>query len=234
MDNRLTRLVSLGARGVTPPLQAAAAAVFGALAVVRRARALHPKGSSFHATFRPLAPAPTGVALFDDGAEHPALVRFSRGIGLGERWPDLLGVAVKILDVGELRREQDLLMTSAGSAPIARHVFRPTRRFGSGMFSSVLPFAAGGRTLILGATVEGEPRPGARVVLRVAEPDGPWRDVAEVLLGTPLDTAQDGRLRFNVTEVAGGIRPVGLLNRLRGPAYAASQALEPAPGGSGP
>ena len=160
-----------------------------------------------------------------------ASVRFSRGIGLGDRLPDLLGVAVKVLDVGELRREQDLLLTSAGAAPVARHVFRPTRRFSSGMFSSVLPFDVGGRTRVLGAVVESEPRAGARLVLRVADPEGDWRDVAEVVLGAPLDTAQDGRLRFNVTEIAAGIRPVGLINRLRGPAYAASQALEPAPGG---
>jgi hypothetical protein len=231
MDNSMTRSVSRAGRVVTPPLQAAAAAAFGALAVVRRARALHPKGASFRATFRPLEGPPTGVALFDSGAEHPALVRFSRGIGLGERLPDLLGVAVKILDVGELRREQDVLLTSAGTAPVVRHVFRPTRRFASGMFSSVLPFDVGGRARLLGAVVQDEPRPGTRIVLRVAEPDGPWRDVAEVVLGAPLDTVQDGRLRFNVTETAGGIRPVGLLNRLRGPAYEASQALEPAPGG---
>jgi hypothetical protein len=231
VDKSMTGPVSRVARVVTPLLQAAAAAVFGALAAVRRARALHPKGASFAATFRPLDGPPIGLELFDSDAEHAALVRFSRGIGLGERWPDLLGLAVKVLDVGDLRREQDLLLTSAGSAPVVRHVFRPTRRFASGMFSSVLPFDVGGRSRLLGAVVDGEPHPGTRVVLRVAEAEGPWRDVAEVVLGARLDTEQDGRLRFNVTEVAGGIRPVGLLNRLRGPAYAASQALEPAPGG---
>ena len=231
MDNWLTRSASRAGRVVTPALQAAAAATFGALALARRARALHPKGASFHATFRPLGVSPTGLELFDAGAEHPALVRFSRGIGLGERLPDLLGLAVKVLEVGELHGEQDLLLTTAGTAPVARHVFRPTRRFASGMFSSVLPFDVAGRARVLGAVVEQEPRPGTRVVLRLAQPEGPWGDVAEVVLGTPLDTVQDGRLRFNVTQAAGGIRPLGLLNRLRGPAYEASQAIEPAPGG---
>ena len=50
-----------------------------------------------------------------------------------------------------------------------------------------------------------------------------WKPVARLSLGERLPPAQTERLDFDPTNSGGGLELVGLLNRLRGPAYNASQ-----------
>jgi hypothetical protein len=78
----------------------ALAAGFYALAALRRGRSLHPTGIGFQGWLRVLNERPPrpGVALFQPGATHPALLRFSRGAGLPGPLPDVLGVAMRLPD----------------------------------------------------------------------------------------------------------------------------------------
>src|SRR4029450_7999147 len=58
-------------------------------------------------------PPQSGVPLFQAGATHQALLRFSRGAGLPEPLPDALGVAIKLPDAHGPGVDQDLLLTSS-------------------------------------------------------------------------------------------------------------------------
>jgi hypothetical protein len=59
--------------------------------------------------------------------------------------------------------------------------------------------------------------------LEVAGLSGKWKPLATISLGERLPPAQTERLGFDPTNTGGGLELVGLLNRLRGPAYGASQ-----------
>ena len=72
------------------------AAGFYALATVRRRRSLHPIGLGYQGWLQVPHEGPARRALFQAGATHPALLRFSRGAGLPEPLPDALGVAIKL------------------------------------------------------------------------------------------------------------------------------------------
>jgi hypothetical protein len=99
------------------------------VAAARRARALHPRGRTYHATVMTCGGGGYGVDLLDHGAVYPALARLSRGAGLPGGWPDVLGVAVRVWDAGGPGADLDLLAsTVAGTAPVARHVPWPRRR----------------------------------------------------------------------------------------------------------
>jgi hypothetical protein len=198
---------------ITTPLGAAAGLLFGAVSALRRARSLHPKGDTFAATIR-LRGAP----------EHEGLVRYSRSVGLPDRWPDVLGLALRIHAPGG---DQDLLMASSASPPFGRHLLVPGRRFAGRTLSSLAPFAVDGRASIISAVPVGEPAPGARVLLRAADPTGEWRDLGEVDVGARLPESEDAALRFSVENTGAGIRPLGAINRLRPPAYRLSQTARP-------
>jgi len=122
----------------------AAAAGFYALAALLRGRALHPTGVGYRGrlvvcgagTGRP------GVPLLRPGAAHPALVRFSRGVGLPEPLPDALGVAVKLPDAHGPGADQDLLLASSADRPLLRRLLFPARSFLRGAFSTALPYGS--------------------------------------------------------------------------------------------
>jgi hypothetical protein len=71
------------------------------------------------------APARPGVPLFQAGAAHAALLRFSRGAGLPEPLPDALGVAIKLPDAHGPSADQDLLLTSSSDRPLLRRLLLP-------------------------------------------------------------------------------------------------------------
>jgi len=225
---------------LTPVAQAGAGAVFGAIARLRGDRSLHPAGVAFAATFVVEQPRLKHARLFARRTRRPAYVRFSRGFGLPEPLPEILSVAVKVPDAYGPGRDQDLLLTAAGDAPVLRHVFFVGRSHVAKRFSSVLPFRVGGRTMLLGAVPRvGPALDGGRDLeelellaaagrlsldLQVATPTGPWRTVARLDVGERLGRQDEDALGFNSDNAGGGIEAIGLVNRLRGAAYAASIA----------
>ena len=214
------------------------AVVFGLASAVRRAKILHPDGIAFEATLD-VTGSGTGAPLLDEPAQHTAIVRLSRSLGLPEPRTDFLGIAVRVLDAHGPGTCLDLLLITSGTAPVLRHTFAPAQSFDHPRYSSVLPYRVGSRTVLFGArplrtaggptTLLGElPEEVAsgrlRFALEVAEVTGPWQQVGVLTLGEPLDPVGDERLRFNPANSGGGIEPAGVLQGLRRLAYLGSQA----------
>jgi hypothetical protein len=199
---------------------------------LRRKRAFHPFGAGFAGRLTPLGER-IGAGALD--AEAGALVRLSRSAGLPEWLPDPCGLAFRVPDAYGSGRHQDLLLVSSGSAPGARHALMPSRGFGDRPYSTLLPYRLRGRTVVLGARALA-PGPGPKLAelrerasaglefeLLIATPRGEWRPLARLVLGERLPPEQTERLDLDPTNTGGGLELTGLLNRLRGPAYRASQ-----------
>jgi hypothetical protein len=210
---------------LTPVAEAAgagAAALFGALSALRRRRIFHPVGTAYDATLN-LRGGSRGAALLDEAAVRPGIVRLSRGVGLREPLPDILGVAVRVPDAYGPGAHQDLLMTTAGTGPVLRSVLAFSRSIDQGHYSSVLPYRIGEGYAYVGA----RPLSPSRFALEVAAPLGDWAEVGLIELRQPWDQAASDALRFNPFCTGGGIEPVGVIQTLRRRAYAASQAARP-------
>jgi hypothetical protein len=227
----------------------AVAAGFYLLAVLRRRRSLHPTGAGYQGwlVVGDGSPGRPGVPLFRSGTAQPALLRFSRGVGLPEPLPDALGVAVKLPDAHGPGIDQDLLLTSSTDRPLLRRLLFPARSFVRGAFSTALLYDLGGERVVLllvpvhtdggqaasgaawrrdgGALAElgAMAADGLRFELRTAGSFGPSQPLATLTAGQPLPAEQTEALQFNPWTTGPGIRPHGWLNLLRDTAYRASQ-----------
>ena len=223
-------------------LRGGASALFGTIAKARGRRSLHPDGVAFAAEFVVDEPALGGARLFAEPGRRRAFVRFSRGFGIPEPLPEILSLAVKVPDAYGPGHDQDLLLTATGEKPVLRHVFSGGRSHLRRTYSSVLPFRVGGRTMVFGAVPRaaklhedaddlGElvaaAQDGLALELRAATPLGPWQTVARLEVGERLGADDERALAFNSDHSGGGIAPTGVLNRVRGGAYAASARYRP-------
>ncbi|MER5335983.1 phosphodiesterase [Micromonospora sp. NPDC002717] len=221
-----------------------------ALTRLRRGRLLHPAGRSFagEVTVWGTPGPPTGVPLLDDPGRFRATVRLSKGVPTPGRWPDVLGLAVRLhRDAGQ---PFDLLVSSSGAAPVLRHLPLPRRRF-AGTYSTIMSFRAGRRRLLLAALADPEsPDLGRslaevaaaarteapRLVLAVASAVGPWRPFGQVTLGGQFGAGEDAALAFDpVGNLPPGLRAAGPVAWLREHTYPASQRTRgavPQSGGS--
>jgi hypothetical protein len=212
------------------PLAGATAAAFAGLSAARRKRVFHPRGHAFEATVS------FGVVRdLPFHGSHDALVRLSRGVGLPERAPDVLGIAVKIPALG-----QDLLLASSGEGRLTRHLLIPVRGFFTRPYSTVLPYELDGRLVVFGARaaaglddIAGDD---LDAVTRLAEEgrvrfDLTWAETGSDEVSTfgslELHGPHDGDLSFNPFNTYGTLKPAGALNRLRRDSYASSQKARP-------
>ena len=205
---------------------AGAALLFGALSAIRRRRGFRPLGTAHDGTLW-VHGGSHGAALLDESARRPCVVRLSRGVGLREPLPDVLGLAVRVPDAHGPGAHQDLLLTTAGTAPVLRSVLGLARASDRGHYSSVLPYRIGGDLAYIGARPLAPGPSGPRFALEVAPPLGDWDEVGVLELGERWDDEASDALRFNPFLTGGGIEPVGVLQTLRRRAYAASQAARP-------
>ena len=199
----------------------AVGAVLGGVAALRGGKAVHPKGVVHEALLRPHGSpdAPQQAPLLSEPGEHRAIARFSRSFGFPAPLPDLFGLSVRVLDAHGPNRHQDLLMVTSIDLPILHHVFVPVTGAHQRPYSSSLPYRAGGRRFLVGALPSG----GGGFQLAVAPILGRFRPVAELVIGRELPHELDAT-PFNPIENSGpGLEPVGFLNRMRDPAYRASQ-----------
>lgn len=241
-------MTTAAARRRLPQLaRAAAARFFEILATARRARSLHPHGVAYGAELvidRAAGGAVDGLPsaqLFAGGASHHALVRFSRGAGLPQPLPDVLGIAIKLPTVYGPGRDQDFLLATSGRGRLSRHLLLPARSFWARPFSSVLPYAIGGETGVVGALPVAAPVRAAegtdladlcataeagalRYRLTIAPAGGPARAVAELRIGARLAEDQAAALRFDPQNTGEGLELTGPFNGLRGPSYRASRS----------
>lgn len=223
---------------VPAPVRAPTAGAFALLGRLRGARGFHPRGVAFRATVRrsglggdTALGGPTGSPFLEDAGEHEAIVRFSKGAGLPDPLPDVLGIAVRVLDADGPGRHRDLLFASSLGAPGLRHLLVPGRRLASRLCSAILPHATPTGAVMLAAAAEDGPSvdalaDGAQpppVRLLAARATGAWRVFAVVLPHTPLSPEENEALGFDPWNAGADLRPSGFLNRLRHPAYAGSR-----------
>jgi len=206
---------------VPGPIAAGAARLFGALSRARGARIFHPKGAGFEAELSVdrAHPEYAGVPLLSEAGRHAAVVRLSHALGLPDRWPDILGLALRLTDLHGPGRHQDLLLVTSAPGPL-RFLFLPAPRdFYGHFYSTLLPYRLGDRLRMIGARPAGS----ASFELCLATLLGAWQPVADLRIGAQLDEEFVERLAFNPWHAGGGMRPVGPLMRLRKPAYTGSQ-----------
>lgn len=221
-------------------LDSATRAVFGTMTRLRGKRAMHPRGLTFVADLHvDAAPAVTS-GIFQPRAHHPALLRLSKSIGLPPRLPDILGFSVKVPDAYGPGRDQNLALATSASPPLLRHLLVPAVGIEAAPYTTLLLYRVGDRRLLFCARAQLDadaPRPltldqveavvadgGLTFSLLAAEPGGRWERVATV---TPRRLHRDPvgtRLSFNPWDTSPDLLPVGLLQRLRRPAYEASAA----------
>lgn len=217
-------------------------AVLAAVAGARGGKAVHPDGVVYRAvlTIDGAPAAPAGAQLLATPGKHAALLRFSRSVGVPRPIPDLLGIAVRVLDAYGPGRHQDLMTVSSVDRPVLHHVFVPATDFQQRVYSSSLPYRAGGETFLLGVVPDpSSPRPDgddeferlhrAAAIgplafgLAVAPVGGRFSRVGTFRVSERLPPELDA-LRFSPRNYGGGLEPAGVLNRLRDYAYPMSQA----------
>lgn len=219
-------------RALPSGLETAVDRLFHGLSNARGARIFHPEGAAFEAGARITTTLP-GTSVFRAGAEHDAVIRFSRALGVPSPWPDLLGIAIRLGD------RQDVLLATSSTARFARYVPRPATSFFDAAFTGLLPFAAGARRVLIGARVEADERielPGqlrelrasaargpVRVVLSVAPVGWGWSPLGVVTVGRSVSEETAASLGFDPWHCEGGLVPPGWINAVRAPAYRASR-----------
>jgi hypothetical protein len=209
-----------------PPVSAG----FRRLAHLRRARAFHPVGRVGQGRL---------VLDSDDSAlgralgegEHTATVRLSRGIGLPGRFPDMLGLAIRI--AAQDGEPFDLLLTTTARPGWARWAVLPASRWTSRPYSTVMPYDTGdGHTLVALAPLT-DATPGSSpealdaiseeqpLTFAVLESGHGWRAVGRLVIhriGTDESIAFDPMLHARPS-----LRPVRPLATLREAAYRGSR-----------
>jgi hypothetical protein len=202
---------------------------------VRGARAVHPRGIVLRATWRP-----TGGSILSGSpllaGPKPALVRLSHSIGLPPSVPEVVGLAIKVLDVHGPAQDQDLVLISSRGGYLGRRLILPGHDLSTTIMSSVLPYdvAGMGRRIILARAPAGTASATyAEVVkngaprmppfeIRIGRPEGPMLATlhAEEVASPEVAAA----VRYNPWHTGPELQPRGALNALRRPTYAASQA----------
>jgi hypothetical protein len=203
------------------------------LSRLRRKRGFHPYGVGFAARLTPVGEGGFGASVLEREAE--VVVRLSRALGLPEWLPEPYGLALRVPDAYGSGRHQDLLLVTSAAPPLGRHTLLPARGFCDLPYSTVLPYRVGGEKVVIGARGLAS-RPGPTLgdlrsrergelefELSIAELAGEWRPVARLTLGERLSPELTERLHLDPTNTGDGLELVGLLNKLRGPAYSASQ-----------
>jgi hypothetical protein len=241
MTTRPPRPAAAPPRPTVPaPVAAATGAFWGAVSTLRgRKRSLHPIGQAYEARFVVPGGGATGVDLFDTPGTHDAIVRFSRGAGLPEPVPDILGIAVRVLDAHGEGAHQDFLLATSADLPVAHHLLLPARSFFDRTFSSILTYSIGDAVRLVGALPEtaaphggdtglggvgiAATRGDLRYAIAVAAPFRRFQRVAGVEIGARLPDEESERLRFNPWNTGGGIKPNGPFQGVRLPAYEGSQ-----------
>ncbi|HEX8068112.1 MAG TPA: hypothetical protein VF520_16460 [Thermoleophilaceae bacterium] len=228
---------------VPGPVATATAATFGALSRLRGARIFHPEGVGYSGVLRVERSQPgyAGTPLLGRPGEHRALFRLSRAVGLPEPLPDVLGLAVRLVDVHGQGRHQDFLLVTSADGPLLHHLLLPgLGGFFGQSFSSLLLYRFAGKLRLVGATAADGPHSGrdrgtlAEVEraaergelafdLAVAPVLGRWATIGALRAGERLPDTETEQLAFTPWNTGGGIRPVGPLMGLRRAAYRGSQ-----------
>ena len=120
---------------------------FTGLARLRGAKAFHPRGTVARGILRIDDPSSAWGAAFGTG-ERPVVARLSRGIGLPQHLPDVLGLALRVpSDAGPI----DVLLASVAPGRLGTYVLLPSPRWTARRFSTLLPYVGPEGAVVLGA-----------------------------------------------------------------------------------
>jgi len=155
--------------------------------VFRRGRPVHPTGLSLVGRVERLGGRErSGIAWIDEPGEGAVLARLSRGLGLPEPLPDIVGLALRVTD-GEA--SCDVLLATTGASRPGRFMVLLRRRIDKGTFGTMMPYRGplgpvllAARTLApavaLPASIDGFQRTIGHETWRLrlywARPLGPW------------------------------------------------------------
>ncbi|MGQ4616704.1 phosphodiesterase [Nocardia sp. R7R-8] len=107
---------------------------FAAGARIRHARVFHPAG--LHLAGR-LHAEPEFEPLFGSG-DRAVIARVSKGIGLPNGLPDVLGLAFRVLDRDE--QPWDFALATTGRGLLGRFVITPARGWASARYGCLMPY----------------------------------------------------------------------------------------------
>ena len=208
------------------------AAVFRAVAALRRDRPLHPRGVSLAAVAEIRGTADTGVPWLDTPGTTPVTLRVSRATGLPRPLPDIHGLAVRVpgsaLGGGD---DADLLFASTGSSALTRFLLVPRRHSGAGPLTTLLPLRTARGPLLLRLAPEGGLQEGVRApasyALSYAMGTGRWRDVGQLVVGAMLPEHVDRVRHDPVLHLLPGTAQYASVVRLREPSYRAARSVRP-------
>lgn len=210
---------------------------FALLRRIRHPRPIHSRGLVLtgRMTWIPDA-APSGIGWIDEpGAPVDVTARLSRGIGLPDAFPDVLGLALRFHAADG--RHADVLLASTGIGFPSRFLLVPRRSATGATFSSLMPYRAWrGPVLICARSVPFQVLPadldGLRRSLQEqpwqvrmyhAAPTGKWHPFAEVLL-RPAAEPDSAELRFDpIAHPLPGSTTYPWVRRVREPSYRAVQ-----------
>ncbi|MFC9975108.1 hypothetical protein ACFVH6_29825 [Spirillospora sp. NPDC127200] len=116
---------------------------FEAAARLRRGRAVHRRGRTYAGTLR----VTSDLGPLEAERTYDVVARLSKGASTPGGVPDILGIALRV-PTGD--GPVDLLFASAGRPPLLRHLLVLRSSYTQGTYSTLVPYEAGGRTLVLG------------------------------------------------------------------------------------
>ncbi|HEX2238539.1 MAG TPA: hypothetical protein VHJ19_09430 [Gammaproteobacteria bacterium] len=224
------------------PLNGVAAGLFGFLSALRGKRVFHPDGVAYSATLAFLPEDQIDPLLrFAAGTSVDAVVRFSRGLGLPQKMPDFLGLAIKLRDLAGPGRDQDFLLVTSGNGPIMQRLLTPARGFFRHYYSTLLPYrpSLDGEQILFGA------KPGVELQGWADETFGDiaaaaaagrlkfdflaarvgarWKIAGSLTVTSRIEQDAEESLRFNPWNSHPSLIPAGPLNTWRKSSYEKSQ-----------
>lgn len=233
--------VGVGPAGAVGGLLGGLSAVVGR---ARGAKPLHPVGVVLQGRLLRTGAGPdeaSGVAWLDERGSDDVVVRLSRGGGLPVWAPDVHGIALRHVHRG---RTVDVLLSTTGSIPGARHVLAPQRTLGGGVFTSLLPYRGPHGPVLLAARPVPKRAlpfdPVAVATALAAEPlrlrlawsaglVGAWRPFGWLVVGGPAQPTPDPGLRFDPLQAPPGLDTYRWVGALRDRAYARARTAVPEP-----
>jgi len=127
--------------------------------VSRRGRPVHPAGLSLVGSLKRLAVTTeqSGIAWLDEPGTSEVHARLSRGLGLPEVLPDIVGLALRVVDQGG---SCDVLLASTGCSRLGRFLVLFRRRVDRAVLGSLMPYKGPDGPILVAART---PSPSARL-----------------------------------------------------------------------
>jgi hypothetical protein len=125
-----------------PHLVAAAgrtfAALFWLLKRLRPVRPIHSVGLQLGGQLERLGTDfASGIPWLDEPGTNDVVARLSRSIGLPPRFPDIIGLALRITVDGD---PADILLASTGTSRTGRFLLLPRRNLATGVMTTLMPY----------------------------------------------------------------------------------------------